>query len=211
MPTDIAAAFAELKRTAQTLADFEQWLTEHPDVFAGEQRTLPTAGLTIELFVHSPSVLGMAEELDDILVQARVTCTQEASVHPVLDELVGHTKRGAHPVPVVVSYPLHLPLKDWPLATAFVASYFIDERGSYDTRPYMQRLGARLDGHIRHHFPGMTLPKLVNFVEAGFIVNDEDDEDLDHTSPIVLAVANLLFASRDTNLTPELPAELSMY
>lgn len=209
--TDLAASYEDIKRHGRTLLDLEQWLLKHPEVFAGRCDTLPTTALAMEVRVRSTSLFSVAEETDALPVQVDVTFTMAAPVHSLLGELVEDTKRGVRTFPITVDYPLQLPLKDWPLATALLSSYFIAEGYLYDTEPFIQRLGTKLNGHIAHHFPGMSLEKLASFMAADLIVTeDDDDEDGDPMSPVAVAVAKLLFAPRDSALTAQLPQELSL-
>lgn len=189
MTINLHTEFEALRDTARSLDDLRIWLTQHPDVFTGIRQTMPYSDVDIELEVLFDDLAPSIQKNGTLPIKIRVLSSADWTLHSALASLLPYQPT-IGPQLITHAYVVNLPLRDWPLASAFVAGVYFNENWHAITyEPTIAPLRACVGQHIPKHFPGMTLEKIDALYRADLLTTDEKNDS---------AIANVMTALFNT-------------
>lgn len=193
-----ASALAALKRTASSIEDLTAWFREHPQLLLGDivldkNDTVKVTSTenSIDLYTFLP------EQGLDVLLTIEVSRSSptKSTLHKAF-----HVRSDG--VEIKSTVWLTLSMKDWPLGCAAMAAKYVIVVSDL-IKPAFSSIEQLLETYIPIHFPGFTLRKLQDIVNAGFLPTSERGQ------PYVADVVALLFGTYAISTGLDLPSDMA--
>lgn len=196
----------ELKATARSVDDIQQWLLAHPDVLLGDLAKLPVESLEVTL-THSSTFIGMALIDKAIHLELHIKATLKNAAHPLMTSVFALDDDVPY-LEVDKKQNIKLALSEWPLATFMVVSRYLTNHATEvsNRRNWLRKHEAMLDTMLAKHFPGAYLQQLFDFnASEMFTCRIDRHGQRDYSS-----LYAYLYGTRRGQLDVNLPPDLAM-
>lgn len=202
-PSLMEESFAVLQKNATSFSDIADWFKENPAALLGDISYPDNATITVEYTIPEYWVVETANKKGTV----KLSLVVELS-YPVVNSLIASTTNSHGSIRSCTKLReevyFEMGIREWPVACAFVAACFLNERVNERTDKDFTGLRGRLNTYLPEHFQEWTLERLLDLYAAGLLPLDMFG-DVD-----VMSVQKLLLASPSSADGQALPLDIML-
>lgn len=200
VPPSLVQAFEDMRLHTKSFDDMRDWMVNHVELLTYGVSIPKDAKVKLDLTELDTGSFERALETGTLFVHINLKIVVPFTEHPLLADSYANTV--SQDLTLMHTNVLALNLEKWPVAAAYLTGYYLYFKDDYTTEPWIPPAIELLNKALAIHFPGYTVEKLAEYIDAGFLLDTRDREKR------IASVSETLFSSYVLAVATELPCTI---